>query len=349
MTLIKEIFNKKKKIRPYFIAEVGVNHEGSISEAKRLIDQAKEGGADAVKFQTYKASKIAVKKSPSYWDRKKEKTKTQFDLFSKYDKFDAKHYKMLSNYCKRKKIEFLSTPFDLDAVNFLNPIVKMFKISSSDITNLPLLQLISSKKKPIILSTGASSLEEIKQAIKIIKKKTKKIILMHCILNYPTKNINANLNMIKSLQKEFPFCVSGYSDHTLPSNDMQNLTSAFLLGAEVIEKHFTLNKKLRGNDHYHSLDKKDLKRYLEKIKSISITLGIDKKKVIKSEMISRKNARRSLVLNKYIKKNHIIKISDLICKRPAFGISPMLISKVVGKKAKYNLNSDTILKWKHIK
>ena len=104
MTLIKEIFNKKKKIRPYFIAEVGVNHEGSISEAKRLIDQAKEGGADAVKFQTYKASKIAVKKSPSYWDRKKEKTKTQFDLFSKYDKFDAKHYKMLSNYCKRKKM-----------------------------------------------------------------------------------------------------------------------------------------------------------------------------------------------------------------------------------------------------
>ena len=203
MTLIKEIFNKKKKIRPYFIAEVGVNHEGSISEAKRLIDQAKEGGADAVKFQTYKASKIAVKKSPSYWDRKKEKTKTQFDLFSKYDKFDAKHYKMLSNYCKRKKIEFLSTPFDLDAVDYLSPLVPLFKVSSSDITNVPLLRKISKKGKTVLLSTGASSEKEIKFAIKNLRYFKKiKIVLMHCILNYPTNNKDANLLMIDHLKKK---------------------------------------------------------------------------------------------------------------------------------------------------
>jgi sialic acid synthase SpsE len=286
--------------RPYFIAEIGVNHEGSMLRAKKLIDHAKEGGADAVKFQTYKAEKIAIRESPYYWDIKKEKTKTQFDLFSKYDKFDYKHYKSLSLYCKKKKIEFLSTPFDLEAVNFLSPLVRMFKISSSDITNLPLLEAVASKKKTTILSTGASSISEIKQAVKILSKKVNKIILMHCILNYPTTDKDANLNMIKSLQLEFPQCISGYSDHTLPLNNMQNLITAYLFGAKVIEKHFTLDKTQKGNDHYHSLNKSDLKEYLKKTKSIYATLGLSEKKFLRSEIKSRKNARRSIVINKTI-------------------------------------------------
>ncbi len=167
-SILKKITNGRF---PYFIAEIGVNHECSLKEAKKLINSAKEGGADAVKFQTYKAEKLAARKSPYYWDIKKEKTKSQFELFSKFDKFDLKDYKVLASYCKKKNIEFLSTPFDLDAVNFLSPLVKMFKISSSDITNLPLLKAIASKKKITILSTGASSISEIKHAIKILKKK----------------------------------------------------------------------------------------------------------------------------------------------------------------------------------
>ena len=335
--------------KPYFVAEIGVNHEGSMKEAKKLIDSAKRGGADAVKFQTYKAEKIAAKNSPYYWDIKKEKTKSQFELFSKYDKFDLKHYKILAAYCQKKNIEFLSTPFDLDAVDFLNPLVRMFKISSSDITNLPLLEAVESKKKLTLLSTGASSISEIRSAIKILSKKVNKIVLMHCILNYPTTDQNANLNMIKSLQSEFPQCISGYSDHTLPQENMQNLVTAYLFGAKVIEKHFTLNKKKKGNDHYHSLDEKELKNYLDKVETISMTLGLNKKQFLSSEIKSRKYARRSLVINKTVLKGYELKKSDLICKRPATGISPMQIKKVLGKKIKKNLKEDTILNWAHIK
>tara|TARA_Y100000591_G_scaffold308832_1_gene309591 strand:+ start:249 stop:1292 length:1044 start_codon:yes stop_codon:yes gene_type:complete len=338
----------KKNIKPYFIAEAGVNHECSMQTAKKLIDSAKKGGADAIKFQTYKAEKIASKRSPSYWDLNEEKTKSQFELFSKYDKFDEKHYKELHNYCIKRNIEFLSTPFDLESVNFLNPLLKAFKVSSSDITNYPLLEAIASKRKPVILSTGASNIKEIRAALKIIKKKVRKIILMHCILNYPTKNANANLNMIQSLKKEFPNCVVGYSDHTLPSRDMQNLITSFFLGAKVIEKHFTLSKKKKGNDHYHSLDSNDLKIFNKKISYISSTLGKNKKNFIKSEIKSRKNARRSIVLAYDRKKEYRLKKIDLISKRPATGISPIHTKKILGKKLRKNLKSDTILNWKHL-
>ena len=338
----------KKSKKPYFIAEAGVNHEGSMKDAKKLIDAAKAGGADAIKFQTYKASKIASKNSPHYWSLKKEKTKSQFELFSKYDSFNQNHYKILYNYCKKKKIEFMSTPFDIEAVNFLNPFLNVFKISSSDITNFPLIDEIRKKRKPIILSTGASNLKEIREALRLINKSVKKVVLMHCILNYPTKNENANLNMINSLKREFPECIIGYSDHTLPSKDMQNLLTSYLLGGKVIEKHFTLSKTKKGNDHYHSLNKKDLSFFNKKIKYLIKILGSNKKDYLKSEIISRKNARRSLVLTKNLFKGHRIKKIDLISKRPANGISPKFIDRIIGKKLKYNLKSDDILKWKHI-
>ncbi len=347
--MIKFNFEKIKKNKaPFFIAEAGVNHEGSIKDAKKLIDAAKLGGADAIKFQTYKANKIASKNSPYYWDLKEEKTKSQFELFSKFDTFDEKHYKILYSYCKKKKIEFMSTPFDIDAVNFLNPFLNVFKISSSDITNFPLIDEIRKKRKPIILSTGASNLAEIREALKLITKSVKKVVLMHCILNYPTKDENANLNMITSLKKEFPECIIGYSDHTLPSKDMQNLLTSYLLGGKVIEKHFTLSKTKKGNDHYHSFDKKDLAIFNKKINSLIKTLGSNQKNFLNSEIISRKNARRSLVLTKDLPKGHTIKKNDLIAKRPASGISPKYIKKILGKKLKYNLKFDDILKWKHI-
>ena len=340
----------KKSDIPYIIAEIGVNHGGSIEKAKKLIYYAKKGGAHAAKFQTYKANKIAVKKSKFYWNIKKEPTRSQFELFSKYDCFKENDYKELAKYCRKIKIDFLSTPFDLEAVDFLYPIMSAYKVASADITNYPLLEKISSKKKPIFLSTGASSINEIKNALKVLKKnKITKIVIMHCILNYPTKDMNANLAMIESLKKEFPEYMIGYSDHTLPDKKMQNLSTAYILGAKVIEKHFTLNKKLKGNDHYHAMDTKDLKNFFINLKQIRTSLGnIKIKKMIKSEKISKENARRSVVLKRNIAKGQILKKRDLICKRPATGISPTKFTKVIGKKVRRNLKEDHILRTKDL-
>ena len=339
-----------KETPPYIIAEIGVNHEGSLSMAKKLIYLAKKGGADGAKFQTYKAHLITSKFAKSYWDTKKEKTKSQFALFKKYDLFEREHYKKLSNYCKKIKIEFISTPFDINAVDMLDDLVKFFKISSSDITNFPLLKKVASKKKPIILSTGASTLKEIKKAFNFLKKNNcKNIVLLHCILNYPTINSDANLNMITSLEKNFPNHIIGYSDHTLPSKDMKNITTAYLLGARVIEKHFTINKKLIGNDHYHSMDFKDLKNLNNEIKKLRNIIGNKEKNFLKSEKNSRRFARRSVVAKNFIKKNQLIKTSDLICKRPGTGLEPSKIKYIVGKKAVRNLIEDHIITQRDIK
>ena len=202
---------------PYIIAEIGVNHECSISKAKKLIFKAKMGGADAAKFQTYKAELITSKNSPSYWDTTKEKTKSQFKLFKKYDHFDKSDYVELFKYCKSLNIDFASTPFDHEAVDMLDPLVSYFKVSSSDITNYPLLKKIASKKKPVLLSTGASSLLEIKNAVNILKiSQMQKYCCYALYLSYPAKDKNANLGMISDLRKKFPKNIIGYSDHTLP-------------------------------------------------------------------------------------------------------------------------------------
>ncbi len=339
-----------KNSLPYIIAEIGVNHECSIKKAKKLVLYAKKGGADAAKFQTYKAHLITSKHAPSYWDVTKEKTKNQLKLFAKYDRFDESHYKEIANYCKKINIEFISTPFDHNAVDMLDPLVNFYKISSSDITNFPLLKKISLKKKPILISTGASSLAEIEKAINYLKKNNcKEIVIMHCILNYPTLDKDANLNMINSLKKKFPNNLIGYSDHTLPSHDMKNITTAYILGARVIEKHFTLNKKLKGNDHYHSMDLNDLTILSKKIKQINTIIGNKEKTFLSSEKKSRKFARRSIVAKIKIHKNQIIKKKDLICKRPGTGIEPYKINKIIGKKAKRNLYEDQIITLKDIK
>ncbi|MDB9812353.1 N-acetylneuraminate synthase family protein [Candidatus Pelagibacter sp.] len=344
----KRIINNESS--PYIIAEIGVNHECSISKAKKLILKAKEGGADAAKFQTYKAELITSKNSPSYWDTNKEKTKSQFKLFKKYDHFNENDYSELYKYCKKLNIDFASTPFDHDAVDMLDPFVSYFKISSSDITNFPLLKKIASKEKPILLSTGASSIIEIKNAIKILKKnQCKSIVIMHCILNYPTINENANLGMINDLKKIFPKNLIGYSDHTLPDREMTNLLIAYVLGAKVLEKHFTLNKKKIGNDHYHSMDSKDLKNLTDRILKVRKIFGKNKKTCLNSELVPRKYARRSLVLTNDIKKDRILSSKDIVCKRPGIGISPVDLSKVIGKKIVKNLSEDHILKWSDLK
>lgn len=330
--------------RPYIIAEAGVNHEGKMDLAKRLIDEAREGGADAIKFQTYKANTIASVNSPAYWDTTNEPTRSQFELFTKYDKFWKNEFEELKRYCDSAGIEFMSTPFDVESAHFLNDLMDVFKISSSDITNRPFIELIAKFKKPIILSTGASHLYEIEEAVSWIEPYDVRLSLLHCILNYPTDDANAHLGMIRHLQNKFPDTIIGYSDHTLPK-DMRTLEVATLLGAAILEKHFTHDKTLPGNDHYHAMDKEDLKLFLRNLDRIFGLMGDFHKHPLASEEPARQNARRSLVASRFIPQGKIIEFDDLTFKRPAHGVSPRFINDIVGKKALSNIDEDCVLTW----
>lgn len=330
--------------QPYIIAEAGVNHEGSMKLAKRLINEAAEGGAQAIKFQTYKAETLASKDSPYYWDITKESTKSQYELFKKYDKFWKKEYEELKKCCDATGIEFISTPFDVESANFLNELMPVFKISSSDITNLPFIEYMCRFNKPIILSTGASYLWEVQEAVELIEKNKNPLCLMHCILNYPTDDKNANLGMLLDIKRKFSDVVLGYSDHTLP-HDMDVLKTATLLGAVILEKHFTHDKTLPGNDHYHAMDKNDLKNFWKKIAQTFELLGNFNKQPLVTEEISRQNARRSLVAKMNIQQGEKITKEHLTWKRPASGISPRNISQVLGKMALKDINEDDVIKW----
>lgn len=330
--------------KPYMIAEAGVNHEGSMDLAKRLVDEAKEGGADAIKFQTYKASTLASKDSPAYWDISKEPTKSQFELFSKHDKFWKKEMVALKEYCEQVGIEFMSTPFDTESADFLNDLMDVYKISSSDLTNKPFIEYMCKFGKPIILSTGASHLYEIQETVSWIEKQGNPLALLHCVLNYPTPDENANLGMIKGLRKAFPNNIIGYSDHTLPK-DMKTLEVATLLGSVIIEKHFTHDKTLPGNDHYHAMDKEDLKVFYRRLDHVMELLGSYSVVALENEVMAVKNARRSLVALKNIPTGSVITNQDLTFKRPAHGVSPKFIDDVVGKTAVQTIEEDTVLQW----
>ena len=340
----------KKKLGPYLIAEIGVNHEGNLQRAFKLVELAKQGGADAVKFQTYKAELLTVKNAKSYWDLKCEPQDSQYKLFKKYDVFTNDDYDKIYKFCNNLDIEFLSTPFDLNSVDFLDEYVSKFKVASADITNIPLLRHIGSKKKPVIISTGASEKEEIHLALNELEKSgSGPVALLHCVLNYPTEIENANLGMISLLHNLFPNQIIGYSDHTLPDKNMSSLIAAQVLGAQIIEKHFTNDKFLKGNDHYHSMDVNDLKIFISQSEKIVKLIGNSTvKNTLKSEEISRLNARRSIVAACDLKKGDILTEKNLITKRPGTGISPTDWDVVIGKKIMRDLNADSILKWSDI-
>jgi sialic acid synthase SpsE len=346
---ILDLFEARPKfpdtlITPYIIAEAGVNHEGSLDLAKRLIEEAAEAGADAIKFQTYKAETIASENSPAYWDLSKEPTDSQFKLFKKHDKFWKAEFEQLKVYCEAVGIEFMSTPFDIESANFLNDMMDVFKISSSDLNNEPFVRHIAAFHKPIILSTGASHMWEVEQTVSWIRETGNDIALLHCILNYPTADENANLAVIGSLIKKFPEYVIGYSDHTLPKN-MKTLEVATLLGARIIEKHFTHDKTLPGNDHYHAMDKLDLAVFLKNIGEIGKLLGSSLRRPIRSENVSRENARRSIVAANDIPSGKLIDQLDLTFKRPGNGLDPRYLDEVIGMRARQEITADTVLKW----
>jgi sialic acid synthase SpsE len=346
---ILQLFNsidphEAKLHRPYVIAEAGVNHEGSMDIAKRLVDEAKEGGADAIKFQTYKADTLASKHSPAYWDTSKEPTLSQHELFSRHDKFWKTEMVALKEYCDKVGIEFMSTPFDIESATFLNDLMNVYKISSSDITNKPFIQFMCGFNKPIILSTGASQLWEIQEAVSWIEAFGNPLALLHCVLNYPTADENANLGMLLGLKRAFPNKLIGYSDHTLP-NDMKVCEMATLLGSVIIEKHFSHDKTLPGNDHYHAMDKEDLKVFRHNLERTFTILGNFKVEALAEEEPARRNARRSLVASRDIPAGKVVELADLTFKRPAHGISPRSIEELVGKTAKQAVSEDAVLQW----
>ena len=339
---------------PYLIAEIGVNFYDTakvqnilpIEAAIEYINAAKSAGVSAVKFQSYKADTIVSKNSPAYWDITKEPTPTQHALFEKFDGFEYEDYKVLHDHCHAIGIDFMSTPFDYKSADYLSELVDTFKISSSDLSNLPFLKYIAKKGKPIFLSVGASYISEIEEAVRTIQEAgCSELCLLHCVLSYPCKNEDANLNMILGLKRMFPTLTIGYSDHTLPDQNMTILSTAYILGAKVIEKHFTLDKTLPGNDHYHAGDPTDFQKAVSNFMLINKILGQEEQTVLACEMIPRREARRSLVLTKNMKKGEPITASDIIPKRPGTGIAPKYTEIVIGRICKKDLPEDTILTW----
>ena len=336
--------------KPYVIAEIGVNHGGSLDLAKHLIDQAQQGGADAAKFQSYKAGKLASKHSPAYWDISKEPTLSQFKLFQKHDSFGQNEYTELAKHCHQVGIEFVSTPFDDDAIEFLDPLVPFFKIASADLNNIPFLRKIAAKGKPVLLSTGASTLGEIDTALDtLIHAGCSDVVLLHCILNYPTNDDNAHLRMINGMKSAYPNHIIGYSDHTMPDDSMTPLVMAYALGAVVIEKHFTHDKTQEGNDHYHAMDIGDLARFTTLAEKAHNLLGaIDHKRPIATESISRKNARRSIVLARSVSAGQHLTADDLTYKRPGTGVSPTHWDEVLHRRVACSLEADHVLQWEDL-
>ena len=340
--------------KPYLIAEMGVNFYDTakslniepIEAAKLYIDKAAEAGVDCAKFQSYKANTIVSKNSPAYWDTTKEPTKTQYELFLKHDSFGEKEYRELCDYTHEKGLDFTSTPFDYASVDYLEDMVDFYKISSSDLSNIPFIRYIGSKGKPVYISVGAAYLSEVDEAIRNLKEVgCKEIVIFHCVLSYPTDPKDANLRVIETLKKNFPDVKVGFSDHVAPDEGMITLATAYLLGAEVIEKHFTLDKTLPGNDHYHAGDPEDFRKAIANFKLIDSILGSAEKTVLDCELVTRREARRSLVLTRDMKKGEVISEKDIMAKRPGTGISPQYTEIVVGRKILQDLAEDTVLTW----
>lgn len=331
------IFYKK----PYLIADIGVNYYdiaqkeeiSTMEAAKLMILEAKKAGIDAVKFESYKTENIISRNFPE-----------QFDLFKKYDEFGRDDFFELSEYCNELKIKFLSTPLDYESADYLDEFMDIYPIASSDLTNIPFIQYIAKKNKPMLLLTGAATLNEVKIAVRAIEEvSTVDIAILHSVLAYPTDYKDANLAMIKDLSQNFPNYEIGYSDHTKPDSNMFVLTAAYNFGADIIEKHFTLDKSLPGNDHSHSMDPEDVMIFKTNIGFLSQIKGMKNKQPLICESLAKRDARKSIVLTKDIKKGDVITSDIIAFKRPGIGISPAEIDDIVGKTALVDIAEDTII------
>ncbi|MGH1427731.1 MAG: N-acetylneuraminate synthase family protein [Arenicella sp.] len=327
------------------IAEAGVNHLGRMDYAEELVKTAARAGADVVKFQTYKADKLSTKKAPRFWSWEGEHDQegSQHDSYSNLDSFGKSEYIELKKICDKYGVVFMSTPFDEESADMLVEIgMKGFKIASCDLTNLPFLKHIAKNQLPILLSTGAATIEEIRQAVDVIEGQgNQQICIMQCTLCYPTKPKDSNLSALNDIAEHFPGYVLGLSDHTLgtivPS-------ASILYGAKVIEKHYTFDKTLPDSaDHWLSLDESEMKLMVDNLRELEVAIGGGKKVKLECETPAHKFARRSLVSEVGIKKGEVITRDMLAIKRPGTGLAPEFLDRFVGQVAAKDIEADVLL------
>jgi len=323
--------------KTFIIAEIGVNHNGSLRLAKKLVEAAAAAGADAVKFQTFKAEELATKNAPS---ASYQRAGSQYEMLKALE-LSEPQLRELFKYCKRKKVGFLSTPFDLKSAEFLARLgVRAFKVSSGDLTNLPLLRALARYSKPLILSTGMATLAEVKAAVAAIRSAgNQKITLLHCVSSYPARSEEVNLRAMDTLKQAFSL-PAGYSDHTL---GIEVAIAATARGAEIIEKHLTLDRGLSGPDHRTSAEPDEFRALVRAIRKVESALGDGKKVPQKSEREIMRVARKSIVARENIIKGEKIKGSMLAIKRPGTGIRPRYFNKLIGQVARRNIRQDQIL------
>ena len=331
--------------RTLIIAEAGVNHNGDIAKAKALIDKGAEAGVDYVKFQTFKAEKLVTKQAQraAYQDKNTQNNDSQYEMLKKLELSQALHQELM-DYCNQKGVKFLSTGFDSESLVFLAQLgITIAKVPSGEITNLPYLRQVASLFPEVILSTGMATIDEIKDAAKVLIDNgvsKDKITILHCNTEYPTPMEDVNLKAMLHIQRELGLPI-GYSDHTL---GIEVPIAAVALGATVIEKHFTLDKTLPGPDHKASLEPNELKAMVSAIRNIEKAIGgSGLKKVSKSEEKNKPIARKSIVASTDIKKGNIFTPENLTVKRPGTGISPMQWDEVIGKEAKRDFQEDELI------
>ncbi len=329
------------------IAEAGVNHNGSLDLALRLVDAAKASGADAVKFQTFRADLLATRsarKAP-YQERTTANAESQFEMLQRLELDAAAHQRLIAH-CREIGIQFLSSPFDAASADFLATLnVPLFKVPSGEITNLPFLRHLAGKGRPLILSTGMSTLGEVEEAVRELKAAgATEITLLHCVTEYPTPYDQVNLRAMQTLKAAFGLPV-GHSDHT---PGIEIAVAAAALGAEVIEKHFTLDRSLPGPDHAASLEPEELGQMVAAIRHVEAALGNGVKAPAPCELANLRIARKSVVAARSLQAGHQLVLEDLEIKRPGSGIAPKMLPAFIGRTLRVSLAKDEIIKWDHL-
>ena len=342
-----------KDCSPYFIADIAANHDGDINRAFNLIELAKESGADAAKFQNFKANKIVSKSGfDNIGGKISHQSKWKKSVFEVYEEASISYEwtEKLKNKCNEVNIEYFTSPYDFDSVDKVDRYVNVYKIGSGDLTWHEIIEYISSKKKPVFIATGASTLEEVKMAMDIITKNTSDVVLMQCNTNYTAnyKNFNhINLNVIKTYSKIYPNVVLGLSDHTFGH---ATVLGAIAIGATVFEKHFTDDNERDGPDHKFSMNPNTWKDMVERSKELYLSLGSYEKKIEDNELQSSLVQRRILRFTKDLSQNHVIQKEDVFPLRPMAndGIEPYDIEKIIGKKIKNEVKKDDYIRWKDL-
>ncbi|MGC2331995.1 MAG: N-acetylneuraminate synthase [Candidatus Acidiferrales bacterium] len=331
----------------FVIAEAGVNHNGSIESALQLVDAAKASGADAVKFQTFRADLLATRSAhkAAYQERTTAHAESQFEMLRRLE-LDAAAHQQLINHCRQIGIQFLSSPFDAQSADLLDTMnVPLFKVPSGEITNLPFLELLARKHRPLILSTGMSTLGEVEEAVHVLQAAgAKQLTLLHCVTEYPAPYAEVNLRAMQTLKSAFGLPV-GYSDHT---PGIEIAVAAVALGAEVIEKHFTLDRSLPGPDHAASLEPVELQQMVAAIRHVEVALGTGIKSPAPCELPNMEVARKSVVAARALPAGHQLETGDLGIKRPGSGLAPKLLPALIGRTLRASLAKDEIISWNHL-